>query len=155
MNTLQKGFTLVELMIVVAIIGILAAVAIPSYQDYIARSQVTEAVTIISGLKIEFTSAFGTTGTCPVNGADGFEAATGYQGIYVEKVEFGGPLPSVAGSTCSLTATFKTTGVTPGISGKKLIVAMTVGPTGSSQWEMRQSITQGNISPEFLPSSLR
>ena len=51
MNTAQKGFTLIELMIVVAIIGILAAIAIPAYQDYITRSQVTEAVSLLGGLK--------------------------------------------------------------------------------------------------------
>jgi type IV pilus assembly protein PilA len=50
MNT-QKGFTLIELMIVVAIIGILAAIAIPQYQNYIARSQVTEAFTLMNGAK--------------------------------------------------------------------------------------------------------
>ena len=50
-QTMQKGFTLIELMIVVAIIGILAAVALPAYQDYTARAQVSEAITLGGGLK--------------------------------------------------------------------------------------------------------
>ena len=62
---LQKGFTLIELMIVVAIIGILAAVAIPSYQDYTARAQVTEAVNLAAGFKTGLAEYYADTGTWP------------------------------------------------------------------------------------------
>ncbi|SFM88820.1 pilin [Marinobacter pelagius] len=65
MNQGQKGFTLIELMIVVAIIGILAAVAIPAYQDYVARSQVTEAVNLTAGLKSPSAEYFQNTGSVP------------------------------------------------------------------------------------------
>jgi type IV pilus assembly protein PilA len=62
MKTVQKGFTLIELMIVVAIIGILAAIAIPAYQDYTIRSQVTEGLNLASDLKAGVGEVFAQTG---------------------------------------------------------------------------------------------
>jgi type IV pilus assembly protein PilA len=66
MKQLQKGFTLIELMIVVAIIGILAAVAIPAYQDYIARSQVGEAVNLLAGGKTPLAEFYADKGVWPL-----------------------------------------------------------------------------------------
>ncbi len=74
MNTVQKGFTLIELMIVVAIIGILAAVALPAYQDYTVRAKVSEAVLAGSTCRTAVTEAFQTASTIPSGGAFGCEA---------------------------------------------------------------------------------
>ncbi|MFO1400214.1 MAG: pilin [Steroidobacteraceae bacterium] len=63
MKSIQKGFTLIELMIVVAIIGILAAIAIPAYQDYTIRAQVTEGLNLASDLKAGVGEVFAQTGT--------------------------------------------------------------------------------------------
>ena len=65
MNRMQQGFTLIELMIVVAIIGILAAVAIPAYGDYTARAQVSEAMSLTSGLKTPITEYISDNGVAP------------------------------------------------------------------------------------------
>ncbi|HGL9776345.1 TPA: pilin, partial [Neisseria gonorrhoeae] len=67
MNTLQKGFTLIELMIVIAIVGILAAVALPAYQDYTARAQVSEAILLAEGQKSAVTEYYLNHGIWPEN----------------------------------------------------------------------------------------
>ncbi len=65
MKTIQKGFTLIELMIVVAIIGILAAIAIPAYQDFTIRAQVTEGLNLASSIKASVAEYYSDHGTWP------------------------------------------------------------------------------------------
>ncbi|WP_153957827.1 pilin, partial [Neisseria meningitidis] len=88
MNTLQKGFTLIELMIVIAIVGILAAVALPAYQDYTARAQVSEAILLAEGQKSAVTEYYLNHGEWPKNNTSaGVASSSDIKGKYVEKVE--------------------------------------------------------------------
>ncbi|EMU2513775.1 pilin, partial [Neisseria gonorrhoeae] len=88
MNTLQKGFTLIELMIVIAIVGILAAVALPAYQDYTARAQVSEAILLAEGQKSAVTGHYPNNGEWPKdNDSAGVASSpTDIKGKYVESV---------------------------------------------------------------------
>jgi type IV pilus assembly protein PilA len=89
MKSVQKGFTLIELMIVVAIIGILAAIAIPAYQDYTIRAQVTEGLNLASDLKASIGELYADQGvsTNIDSGANGLPAITDKQGKYVSGIE--------------------------------------------------------------------
>jgi type IV pilus assembly protein PilA len=90
MKALQKGFTLIELMIVVAIIGILAAIAIPAYQDYTIRSQVTEGLNLAAAVNTPVAEYYAQNGTWPI-GLVGVSPALGYtqrpSGKYVSQVD--------------------------------------------------------------------
>ncbi|EPT3267805.1 pilin, partial [Neisseria gonorrhoeae] len=112
MNTLQKGFTLIELMIVIAIVGILAAVALPAYQDYTARAQVSEAILLAEGQKSAVTEYYLNNGEWPKdNGSAGVASASTIKGKYVKQVEVKNGV---------VTAEMASTGVNKEIQGKKL-----------------------------------
>ncbi|HGM1726578.1 TPA: pilin, partial [Neisseria gonorrhoeae] len=112
MNTLQKGFTLIELMIVIAIVGILAAVALPAYQDYTARAQVSEAILLAEGQKSAVTEYYLNNGKWPENNGDaGVASSDKIKGKYVKQVEVKNGV---------VTAEMASTGVNKEIQGKKL-----------------------------------
>jgi type IV pilus assembly protein PilA len=93
----QQGFTLIELMIVVAIIGILAAIAIPAYQDYTIRAQVSEGLNLSGGAKAAVTEYYQDRGALPTNNSiAGLAAGVSIQGKYVSSVTVGNGVISVA-----------------------------------------------------------
>jgi len=142
MTKLQKGFTLIELMIVVAIIGILAAVAIPAYQDYIARSQVSEAVQLSAGGKTPLAEYFNDKGTWPAKGSD---VMGNLSGKYVSILTLGGN--TGATGTISVEARMRDTGINSAITQGTLDLTS----SDAKQW----SCTAGNLGLKYRPASCR
>ncbi|EMU4521144.1 pilin, partial [Neisseria gonorrhoeae] len=132
MNTLQKGFTLIELMIVIAIVGILAAVALPAYQDYTARAQVSEAILLAEGQKSAVTEYYLNHGIWPANNTSaGVASASDIKGKYVKEVEVKNGV---------VTATMLSSGVNNEIKGKKLSL-WARRENGSVKWFCGQPVT--------------
>ncbi|PPZ71200.1 prepilin-type cleavage/methylation domain-containing protein [Neisseria gonorrhoeae] len=159
MNTLQKGFTLIELMIVIAIVGILAAVALPAYQDYTARAQVSEAILLAEGQKSAVTEYYLNHGTWPKDNTSAGVASSGeIKGKYVQ---------SVTVTNGVVTAEMKSDGVNKEIKGKKLSL-WARREDGSVKWFCGQPVTRDDaanddavaaaadgIDTKHLPSTCR
>jgi type IV pilus assembly protein PilA len=163
MNKAQKGFTLIELMIVIAIIGILAAIAIPQYQDYVTRSKVTEGLNLAAAAKTAVAETFQAKGSLPSGGnaSYGLPSAASIVGTYVSSV-------SVAGGTAQGTGGVITITYGPAdahLSGKSLTL-VPITNVGGVAWECGygtvtvNGITQGpnagtTVPNKYLPQNCR
>ncbi|TKR29856.1 prepilin-type N-terminal cleavage/methylation domain-containing protein [Luteimonas gilva] len=135
----ERGFTLIELMIVVAIIAILAAIAAPAYQDYVARSQVAEGLSLATGAKVAIATYYGDYGAFPSNNAAaGMSAPGSIRGKYVASVTIDG--------TGQITVAFDPAAASAKINTSNLTLKMHDN-NGSLGWEC------GGLPGKYLPTS--
>jgi type IV pilus assembly protein PilA len=137
---IEKGFTLIELMIVVAIIGILAAVAIPAYADYTARAQVSEGVSLVAGLKTPLIEWVTDKGYIP---ADVASLGGTSSGKFVQTITLRG-----SAMQPEITATMRTAGLNSKLSGS--VFAMTSTDAGKT-WNCDPGVSSTNIYATLLP----
>ena len=133
-------------MIVVAIIAILAAIAISQYQDYVAKAQVTEAFSIVDGLKTKVVETYTQTAVCPVNGDSGIPLAASLAGKYVASGTTGGV--GTADGGCTLRIQFKPVGsASSAIAGKHITFELIGVESGPARWLCANT----DISAKYLP----
>ena len=150
MKRIQKGFTLIELMIVVAIIGILAAVALPAYQDYTVRAKMSEVVLAASGPKAAIAETFQSTGKMPADQASaGLPPVASTGTDKVTSVTYGKTSDTV-GTVTALATTKVGGGVTAAMG--VVLTATGDAATGQVQWVCTPT---GSIPTKYLPASCR
>ena len=140
MKTMQKGFTLIELMIVIAIIGILAAIAIPAYQDYTIRAKVSEGISLASAAKLAVAETFDSTGTIPGdNTTAGLPAAVSIAGNNVVSVTVGG--------SGVITVLYASSGLGGTADGTNILITPDYSEPGSMIWDCTGGSTPGKYRP--------
>ena len=142
MKKVQQGFTLIELMIVVAIIGILAAIAIPAYQDYTIRAQVSEGLNLSAAAKVAVSEYYMDRGTFPTtNALAGLSINTTIVGNYVESVSvLSGVITVAYGNQANLAIQPATLVLSPATT------------AGSVQWNCRAGLV---LVDKWLPAACR
>ena len=141
-RSIQMGFTLIELMIVVAIIGILAAVALPAYQDYTVRAKTSEVVLAASGGKTAVAEAYQTLGHMPMNLTS---AGVGAQtSPYVSSIDYS------TGSATAATLIANASTKEAKISGANISLSGSAGTDGVVTW-----ICSGTINAKYKPANCR
>tara|TARA_Y100001934_G_scaffold206366_1_gene244020 strand:- start:289 stop:711 length:423 start_codon:yes stop_codon:yes gene_type:complete len=136
----QHGFTLIELMIVVAIIGILAAVAVPAYQDYTVRARVTEGLSLAAGAKTAVSEYWSSQGSMPSNNDQaGISASDDISGNSVQSVAVASGVITITFSSATPALNGATIGMSPSTDG------------GSVIW----TCTGGDLENKYRPSSCR
>ena len=143
-RSMQKGFTLIELMIVVAIIGILAAVALPAYQDYTVRAKVSELILAASSVRTDVSEFAQTNGQMPAS-----------MEISTQASQWVGSLAYTNDSSNSAVGVVTATGTKdPKISGLGLSMTGTLSGTGQVSW-VCTAATSNPIAAKYLPSSCK
>ena len=158
MRKMQKGFTLIELMIVVAIIGILAAIALPAYQDYTKRAKLSEVILAASACRTTITEVYqsASSGAFPSAGAWGCEVASGSGSKYVQSV--------VTDGTGKVTVTAQGIDAT-NIDGKTVLLTPYIGVTAAAgatdvgkaitEWKCGPGASGVGVPAKYLPGSCR